>query len=71
MIGVGHDPTVAAVLLTMLKALADNIKAFHWQPLVPIVQPKRKTGYAPGNHLEYLLIGCSPEYNPSSPAFLQ
>eukprot|EP00974_Lingulodinium_polyedra_P044382 4258243-Lingulodinium_polyedra.AAC.1 len=49
-IGAGHDPAVVAVLMTRLTALAENIKAFHWQPLIPLVQPKRKTGSAPSSN---------------------
>eukprot|EP00974_Lingulodinium_polyedra_P040224 3861133-Lingulodinium_polyedra.AAC.1 len=71
-IGVGHDPAVVAVSMTRLRALAENIKVFHRQPLIPIVQPKRKTGFSLCSYVEYLLIGCGPEYNrPSVPAFLQ
>lgn len=44
LVGVGHDPTVVTVLVTKLKALTDNIKAFNWQPLIPIVQPRKKKG---------------------------
>ena len=72
LVGVGHDPTIVPVLLAKLKARSDNIKWFNWQPLIPVVQPKQKKGCAAaGSYLEYLLIGCGPEYSPSAPAFLQ
>eukprot|EP00974_Lingulodinium_polyedra_P098611 9557549-Lingulodinium_polyedra.AAC.1 len=51
-IGVGHAPTVVAVLSTRLRALAENAKVFHWQPLIPIVRPKCGTGFAPGKYVE-------------------
>ena len=75
-VGVGHDPTIVPILLTKLRNWTDNIKAFNWQPLIPIVQPKQKKGSAlraalAGSYLEYVLVGCGPDHNPSVPAFLQ
>ena len=37
---VGHDPTVVPIVKSKLAAWAACIKAFNWQPLTPIVQPK-------------------------------
>ena len=76
LVGVGHDPTVVTVLVTKLKAQAENIKLFQWLPLIPIVQPKKTNSAAAGSYLEYMLIGFGPDYKsspngPNPPAFLQ
>ena len=54
-----------------MKSHAENLRRFQWQPLIPIVQPKRKSKNVLGSYVEYLLIGCGPKCNPSAPAFLQ
>ena len=74
LIGVGHDPAVVTVLMTNLKSHFPNIKVFTWQPLIPIIQPRRKKGSTHlDSYVEYLLIGCGPDSDNklSAPGFLQ
>ena len=70
MIGVGHDPTLASVVQLKLKAQLPNLKVFTWQPLIPIVQPRRKKGLSHvETYVEYMLVGYGPNNQSKKTAF--
>jgi len=55
-VGCGHDPSVAQAVQAKLKQF-EAVKAFQWQPLVPVAQARSRTKH----YVEYVLVGVGAD----------
>lgn len=67
-VGCGHDPSVVQAVQAKLKQF-EAVKAFQWQPLVPVAQARSRTKH----YVEYVLVGLGVDCpcSGSVPGFLQ